>query len=352
VRLAGWLGVALLTLSVAVAGWSVRSSADDGRAGTSPTAAAPAARPEGRTVCFGFGDVEQRINTLHPLQPGQVTKVLARENDEVEAGAAILQMDDTLAQATLREARAALAEAEAQLTQAKKLPAQHREQLAGQEAVIRAKEHELEGAQASRDQAVRLQKSTGGPVEDVKKAEALVAALQSVIKGEQAKLRGLEALDPQVGITRAEQRVEVCKAQIARAEFALKECKLTAPVKGTVLRLNVAEGDTLGPNPRQPAVEFCPAGPRVVRAEVDQEWAGRVYKGQPALVQDDANAGPSWRGRVSRVSDWFTHRRSILMEPQQFNDVRTLEIIVTLDPDQPQIKIGQRVLVTLDGKGG
>ena len=37
------------------------------------------------------------------------------------------------------------------------------------------------------------------------------------------------------------------------------------------------------------------------------------------------------------------------MEPLQFNDVRTLECIVTLDPDQPPLRIGQRVRVTLEG---
>jgi multidrug resistance efflux pump len=354
VPLAGWLGVALLAVSVAVAGWSVRSSANDGNreAVSYPSAPAPAGRSEGRTVCFGFGDVEQRINSLHPLQPGQVRKIVARESDEIEAGAPLFLMDDTLAAATLREAKAALAEAEAQLEQAKKLPEQHREQVAGQKAVIQAKEHEVEAAQARHDQAVRLQKTAVGPMEDVKVAAATVEALRSALKGEQAKLRGLEALDPQVGVTRAEQKVEACKAQVDKAEFALKQCQLTAPCKGTVLRLNVAEGDTLGPNPRQPAVEFCPAGPRIVRAEVEQEWAGRVYKGQPAWIQDDASAGASWRGRVSRISDWFTHRRSMVMEPLQLNDVRTLEIIVTLDPDQPPIKIGQRVLVTLEAKGG
>ena len=37
------------------------------------------------------------------------------------------------------------------------------------------------------------------------------------------------------------------------------------------------------------------------------------------------------------------------MEPLQFNDVRTLECIVTLDPGQPPLRIGQRVRVTLEG---
>jgi hypothetical protein len=68
---------------------------------------------------------------------------------------------------------------------------------------------------------------------------------------------------------------------------------------------------------------------------------------QAALVQDDTSASDTWRGRVLRVSDWYTHRRSILQEPFQFNDVRTLECIVALDAGQPQLRIGQRVRVTI-----
>jgi hypothetical protein len=37
----------------------------------------------------------------------------------------------------------------------------------------------------------------------------------------------------------------------------------------------------------------------------------------------------------------------MLQEPLQFNDVRTLECIVQLDPGQPALRIGQRVRVTL-----
>jgi hypothetical protein len=50
---------------------------------------------------------------------------------------------------------------------------------------------------------------------------------------------------------------------------------------------------------------------------------------------------------VIRVSDWYTHRRSILQEPFQLNDVRTLEWLIALDPGQQPLRIGQRVRVTI-----
>jgi hypothetical protein len=52
---------------------------------------------------------------------------------------------------------------------------------------------------------------------------------------------------------------------------------------------------------------------------------------------------------VQHVSDWYTHRRSIMHEPLQVNDVRTLECIIRIEPDQPPLRIGQRVRVILNG---
>jgi hypothetical protein len=85
---------------------------------------------------------------------------------------------------------------------------------------------------------------------------------------------------------------------------------------------------------------------------VDQEFGYRVTPGQPAVIRDDSTAGPTWRGKVYRVSDWFTHRRSILQEPLQVNDVRTLECLIAVEPGQAPLRIGQRVLVTLEPSPG
>jgi hypothetical protein len=84
--------------------------------------------------------------------------------------------------------------------------------------------------------------------------------------------------------------------------------------------------------------------------EVEQENAARVFIGQPAEIEDDSRTGGRWKGKVVRVSDWFTHRRSMLLEPTQFNDVRTLECILEVEPGEEAkgtlpLRIGQRVRV-------
>jgi hypothetical protein len=97
------------------------------------------------------------------------------------------------------------------------------------------------------------------------------------------------------------------------------------------LRVLTQVGETLGNQPKTAAIEFCPKAPRIIRAEVLQEWASRVKEGQEAVIEDDTGAGARWHGKVKHVSDWYTHRRSMLQEPFQYNDVRTLECLVSVD---------------------
>ena len=68
---------------------------------------------------------------------------------------------------------------------------------------------------------------------------------------------------------------------------------------------------------------------------MEQEFAGRVAVGQTATIQDDTTTTTTWHGKVIRVSDWYTQRRTILPEPIQLHDIRTLECIVELDAGHP-----------------
>ena len=101
----------------------------------------------------------------------------------------------------------------------------------------------------------------------------------------------------------------------------------------------------------QASIQFAPHGRRLVRAEVDQEFAGRVQAGQSALVRDDAPSGTSWQGKVLRVADWYTQRRYLTYDASQVRDTRTVECLIALDPGQSEPRLGQRVRVTIGGQG-
>jgi multidrug resistance efflux pump len=335
-RYGSWLvGVSALALSLTGARW-VFSGAGGG------DQAAPADDPF--VVCFGHVDVEGGVLSLSPLQPGRVLAVDVREGDQVGAGRVLLRLDEHLAGLRVAEARADVTAARELLDQALRLCDRQQALAAQQRAAIDAMRHRLAGARHVLARKQELEKAQHLNPKEVAIAEELVQELEAGEAAEQGKLRELETHDPRAEVNRARANLEAAESRLGQARRVQEECLLRAPRDGTVLRVLVGPGEVpVG----RPAVLFCPDRPRLVRAEVDQEFAGRVAVGQAARVQDDSTAGPTWQGEVVRVSDWYTQRRSVLPEPTQFNDVRTLECWVALAPGRDTPRIGQRVRVTI-----
>lgn len=334
----GLLGMALVLASVVGSRWSLYGQTGD-------RAAVPALEESG-VVCTGYVDVEGGITSLNPLQSGRVEKVLVKENDAVKAGQVLLRLDRRAAETVLRQAEAALEAARVQLDQARQRSGQPTLREEQQKSGIEAGRHKLRAAEALLARREELRNIQGG-LHEIEAARAQVAEFKAVLRAEEKKLEELQLHDAQLDIRRAEADVRAKEAARDQAKLAGDECDLLAPADGIVLRVLVSQGDVLGPQSRQPALLFCAQGPRIVRAEVEQEFARRVALGQKALIRDDTVSGDCWTGRVTRLSDWYTHRRSIIAEPLQFNDVRTLECLVTVDPGQPTLRIGQRVRVVL-----
>jgi multidrug resistance efflux pump len=339
----GLMGLALLCASAGGAALLVNGP----RSAAHGSSEKAAAEPLPRVICFGHVDVEDGVASLYPLVSGRVVDVPVKENKPVKAGAVLIRLDDTLAKLRLKEAEADLVAAREQFEQAQKLNEQQRLKVAQQKAAIASIEQKLAAARELRNRKRELLKNMQINPSDVRVAEALVKELEAVEEAENKKLQELNLNDPNAAIRRAQADVDARESRREQAQRGVEECELKAPSDGTVLRVLTHSGEVLGPQPRQPAVLFCPKSPRIVRAEVEQEFAGRVEVGQAASIQDDTTNSPTWRGKVIRISDWYTHRRSVLQEPFQFNDVRTLECIVALDVNQPPLRIGQRVRVTL-----
>ena len=97
-----------------------------------------------------------------------------------------------------------------------------------------------------------------------------------------------------------------------------------------------------------PPIVFRPDGPLVVRAEIQQEFLGRVKPGMKATLRDDARAdSPTWAGKVRTVGQLVAPRKAILLEPGELNDVRTIECVIALDGNPDGLLVGQRMRVRI-----
>jgi multidrug resistance efflux pump len=308
---------------------------------------ADAATAAGGVVCFGTVDLEHGVTSLFPLQPGRVAEVPVRESQEVAEGTVLIRLEDGAARHRLAEAEAGVELSRLRLKEARKLPEQRRSRVAQQEAAQEAVNSRLAAARHVLAQRQKQTQPALAAAVEVFSSEVLVRELEAQARVEAERLAEMKGQDVESEVRRAEYELAAAGARRSQARLALDECGLKAPRRGTVLRILVGPGDVLAAERGQPALLFAADGPQVVRATVEQEFAPRIREGQPALVQDEADASASLRGRVARLAAWYSQRRTVLHDPSQLSDVRTLECDIVLEPGQPRLRLGQGVRVLI-----
>jgi multidrug resistance efflux pump len=301
-------------------------------------------------VAVAHVDVEGGLVYLYPTRPGRVVEVKYKEGDKVEGGKVILRVDDVVAKIEVKRAEAALDAAQTKLGQAKLLELQHKLKAKQAQAGVDAAQADLAAARETAAKAKRFyNEKLGGSAEDVKAAEQMVKKAEAGVRARKAEQELLLSMDPQLAVRLASADVKNKKAQLDLANKGVSECSVLAPENGTLLRLQTQVGAVLGdkPDPRMMPLVFCPNRPLIIRAEVEQEFAGGVRLNQTATITDDATGGGDWAGTVTHISGWIGPKRSIQLEPGFFNDVRTLEVIITVKSGRQPLRIGQRVRVAL-----
>jgi multidrug resistance efflux pump len=312
-----------------------------------PSATTPADAVRGNLVCFGTVDFQRGVASLSPLQPGRVAEVLVSENQVVARGAELLRLEDGIANKRLAEADAGVALAQLQLQHARKQPELHRRRIAQQQSMHQATESRSAAARHAVLHQEQLARSVVVPQTDKSVRQDKVGEAEALERAEAERLAELQEQDVELAFRRADYELKAAEARREQARLARDECRLKAPCSGTVRRIMVSPGDMLVGQPAEPAVLFAADGPQVIRATVEQEFASRVKEGEPALVRDEFGPAASWRGRVQRVAGWYKERRTVLHDPSQLSDVRTLECVVVLEPGQPRLRLGQSVRVLL-----
>jgi multidrug resistance efflux pump len=341
-----FLGVALLVSTVGGAVWVVHTRADDDPSLLPdlqrPSVGKPIVHSDG-VVCRGQVDVDGNIVKLD--LPGQIVEILVKENQFVKEGAVLLRADDRMAQNNIRLAEAAVLGAKADLADAMKSPDLQRIQIAEQRRKIEAMDAAMGAAQSRYERLEDLERGKNAAPKDVEAAKHLVAEAKAAWSGEIERLNEIKLKDPANDIMKAQANLNAKEATLEHARLSLDLCSLKAPTDGKILRLNVGKGEMHGPMSSDPAIMFCPDKLRIVRVEVEQEYVQRVKQGMKVIVQDDVSVSGTWHGAVRELDDFYARKRS--PELLSFNDLRTIECIVDLDPGQVPLKIGQKVRVII-----
>ena len=242
---------------------------------------------------------------------GRLLELRVGEGDRLAAGAVVAQLDTADATLTLARATAERAQVDAQLRLI--LAGARPEDVRQAEAQVAATEAEVRGGDAERDAAQadvdrfeallasnsgsRKQRDDAAPRRDVAKERGL-SARERVRAARETVVR-LRAGSRREDIDAGRARVAAADAQIATLRKMIADALVTAPIAGVVSEKLVDVGELLAP--RAPIIVITDLDRVWANVYVDEPAVPRLTLGQAATLFTDAG-GPGLPGIVSYIS--------------------------------------------------
>lgn len=324
----------------------------------------PPIKSSGLTSAEGQIEPRQSINLSFAIG-GEVAEVLVAEGAQVQAGDVIARLKADALEVAVARAEAGVAAARA--NEAKYLESLP-QQIAAAEAAVQAAQAQIAAASAKRNNAAEiaaaesalaqarldlktaedayqdiLDKKQLGPTEEaarlnVENARRAVDAAQirldQIRRGslsDQANAVGIEAAQAQLAAAEAKlaklqaeangqpdltyaAAIQQAEAVLASAQIRLTDAVLTAPFAGTLARLDIEVGETVGPgSPIGVLADF--SGWQVETTDLTELKVSAVRSGQPVLVTADALPGVELKGEVVAIGAVFQEKSGDVVYP-------------------------------------
>jgi HlyD family secretion protein len=318
-----------------------------------------------RAPSGGSTTVEGTETTAASKVGGRLAEVLVDEGDAVTPGQIVARLDCADAESVMATARARIEAARAQLALAQAGSKGARDAAVAAGAQVRATESQVRSAQIARAQTVKEQERIatlaaqnavpGKQLEDVgfaaQTADERVGAARATVRA--AKLQTgaawtqAEAQKAQIDVART--GIEIAEAEARRAQLAIDECTVTAPLGGIVTARLHEPGAVLAPGMTVVTV----LDTRTVTATffLPEAELGRVTPGVAAELRVDAFPGDTFTGTVRRIA---TEAEFTPRNVQTREDRDRLVYAVEIDVANPdgRLRAGMPGEVTIPGTEG
>lgn len=343
--------------------------------GTDAKSANPAASPPakvGGPIVLGTVD-SKRPPVPYGLPPvmqsGTVAALFVEDSQEVKKDDKLYEFDTTIQKRDVERAKVAVLQARNEIAKAKEGEKQHAKKIAAMEQTVKAAKDKVTSAaelyrllKANIEHGLKntnpaltsdqLKEKLGNNADIFKVNIDYVDALNAQSRFE-AELEILKAADVTLLVKQAEIALQQAEAEEAKAQSVVDLCTVRAKTDGVVEQVKISEGSTLGVSTRDPALWIIPAGPRVVRGEVEADFAHRVNKeliGKEVTILDHSDPKLTYTGVVKRIGGTFLPKRSA--DSPFSTDTKVIEVVVEVpdlpaDDKRPPLRVGQRVRVNL-----
>lgn len=347
--------------------------------------------------------VEGHVGSVAARVSGQVVKVRVVDNQEVNVGDVLVELDDRdyqvrrlVAKADLEAAKAHLRSAETQtavtlkavdsnlavarggLAQAAALGSTSQAAIAQSKADVTAAAARRDLAQSEFDRAQKL--FNDGAISkaefDARKSSldqqdaALLQAqarLTSSVAGTtnssgnlesargrliaaQAGPEQIEAAKAQVALAQA--RVDQASAALEQAELNIQYTKVKAQIAGVVARRSVETGQLV--SPERPMMAIVPLSDTWVVANFKEDQLADMKPGQPVKIKVDTYGGRAFSGHVDSIAPGTGSRFSLLPPDNASGNftkvVQRVPVLIKLDNHELVLRPGMSVTVNVSTK--
>ena len=274
-----------------------------------PARATGALANAARVAGSGVVEPSSEIVDIGTAVSGLVTRVFVQPGQYVSRGQPLFIVDDRSIRARLAEAQAGIAQARAAIAEA-------------------------QSAEGTASRNLALFRSVGDPAavsrSEIIRAEGEVSAVRSRASSARAQLAAAQA-----------------SAASARTE--LGRLTVSAPMSGTILRVDVKAGEFVsagnqGSGSSTPFLQMGETRPLHVRIDIDEDEIARLQPDAPAFVSPRGSADRQVQARFVRAEPLVVPKRSLTNSAAERVDVRVLQVIYALPENaDPLFRIGQQV---------
>lgn len=231
--------------------------------------------------------VQADFTVVAPRVSGVIDRLVVQDNQEVQAGAPLANIDDRDLLIAVDVAKATVDSLQAQLDRQQSTIAQAR-------AAVSASSANLKLADANRSRFANLARDGSGTVQAQEQAEATWDTQRAALERDQA---GLRAAEQQIAILRAE--LEKAHAAKADADLKLSYANIVAPVGGIVAQRKARVGGYVRIG--EPLLTLVPLDAIYVEANFRETQMARMRIGQPVVITVDALPDIRLQGRVESL---------------------------------------------------
>jgi len=237
--------VPLALAAIPLARWiSMRNADDEIPVGTPVVVGQP--RVESLEVVLSYpGNLAaESTATVVPRIGGRVEQVIVRENQRVRAGEPLVVLDDDVVTLQADQALAAWRAAQAQLESARR--GVRPEELESAQATVHQAEKDIEVANANIERTRRLYEAGTVPKVDLENAENQVQNAETELENARRSLSLMEQGASTEELAIAEANADAAGKAYELARLQLDYATVSAPVSGTVARVMVEAGNSVG----------------------------------------------------------------------------------------------------------